>query len=319
MVKPDRLVGVTVSTGTTVKDVVVVTVVPQPAVTDSRLENIGRVRNKGFEFVCDAKTISRPNLDLTLGLIGAVERNTVVSLGKTAFITTGSVSGQGQTGQNAQRIMPGYALGTFWGPEYVGVDAQGRQLFAKYDVQRDAAGVVTGRTRNGETTTPTGNDFGVLGNANPDYSISGRGQLRAGRFDASFLVRGVFGQDVLNNTALVYSTKGNALQDKNFLKSALSDPIAITQPAIYSSRWIEDGSFVRLQNITLGYQLPALGPTRQLKDARVFVSADNLWMSTDYTGYDPEAFTGAGLASRGIDYLNYPTPRTLSLGVRFGF
>ena len=129
----------------------------------------------------------------------------------------------------------------------------------------------------------------------------------------------MFGQDVLNNTALVYSTKGNALQDKNFLKSALSDPIGIKEPAIFSSRWIEDGSFVRLQNVTLGYTfaVPAVAP--RPRSTRVYVSADNLVMSTRYTGYDPEAFTSAGLASRGIDYLNYPNPRTVSLGVRVGF
>jgi TonB-dependent starch-binding outer membrane protein SusC len=218
----------------------------------------------------------------------------------------------------AQRIMPGYALGTFFGPEFVGVDGQGRQLFAKYDVTRDAAGVVTGRTRNGETLTPGANDLGVIGDANPDYSLSGRGQIRFRKFDASFLVRGVFGQDVLNNTALVYSTKGNALQDKNFLKSALNDPIAITQPAIYSSRWVEDGSFVRLQNVTLGYSFTLPGAWQRGRTTRVYVAGDNLLLSTNYTGYDPEVFTSAGLASRGIDYLNYPNPRTVILGVRVG-
>jgi iron complex outermembrane receptor protein len=301
------------------RDLLLTVPVPQPAVTDTRLENIGRVRNKGFEFTFDAKTISRPGLDLTLGLIGSVERNTVVSLGKTGFIATGTVSGQGQSGQTSQRIMPGYPLGTFWGPEFVGVDAQGRQLFNKYTVTKNAAGVVTSRTLAGQTTVPAGDDFTVIGNANPDFSLSWRGQLRARRFDASFLVRGVFGQDVFNNTALVYGTKGNALTDKNFLKSALSDPIGITQPAIVSSRWIEDASFVRLQNVTVGYALPSTASLRQLKDLRVYVSGDNLLMSTDYTGYDPDAYTGAGTASRGIDYLNYPTPRTISLGVRFGF
>ena len=55
------------------------------------------------------------------------------------------------------------------------------------------------------------------------------------------------------------------------------------------------------------------------RNARLYVTGDNLLMSTDYTGYDPEAFTSAGLASRGVDYLNYPNPRTVSLGLRLGF
>jgi iron complex outermembrane receptor protein len=301
------------------RDLLLTVTVPQPAVVVDRLENIGSVRNTGFEYVFDARVLSRPDLELSLGLLGSAERNRVVSLGKTAFITTGGVSGQGQTGQVSQRLMPGYALGTFYGPEYLGVDAQGRQLFAKYDVQRDAAGVVTGRTRNGETITPTANDYGVIGDANPNFTLGGRGQLRAGRFDASVLVRGVFGQDVLNNTALVYSTKGNALQDKNFLKSALNDPIGITQPAIFSSRWIEDGSFVRLQNVTIGYTFTLPVAWQRGKTTRVYVAGDNLLMRTSYTGYDPEAFTSSGLASRGIDYLNYPNPRTVILGARLDF
>jgi hypothetical protein len=124
----------------------------------------------------------------------------------------------------------------------------------------------------------------VIGDANPDFTLGARGQLRAGRFDASFLVRGVFGQDVLNNTALVYSTKGNALQDKNFLKSALTDPIGITQPAIFSSRWIEDGSFVRLQNVTVGYTFTLPFAWQRGHTTRVYVSGDNLLMKTSYTG-----------------------------------
>lgn len=300
-------------------DLLLTVPVPQPALQSTRLENIGEVRNRGVEFALDANAIQREGLSLTLGLVGSVERNEVVSLGETAFITTGSVSGQGQTGQVSQRIMPGEPLGTFFGPEFVGVDDQGRQLFNDYNVERDDDGNEISRTLVGQTTSPSSDDYRILGDANPDFSLSARGQLVAGNFDLSFLLRGVFGQDVLNNTALVYSTKGNALQDKNFLRSALDDPTGIREPAIYSSRWIEDGSFIRLQNVTLGYRVPLSRVVPQAQNTRVYVSADNLFLITDYTGYDPEAHTSAGLASRGIDYLNYPNPRTITLGVSLGF
>jgi TonB-dependent starch-binding outer membrane protein SusC len=303
-------------------DLLLTVPVPQPAVATNRLENIGEVQNRGVEFALDGLAIDRDNLTLSLGILGSVERNEVVSLGESEFITTGNVSGQGQSGQVSQRIMPGHPLGTFFGPEFVGVASQyviagvdtlqspGEQLFS---CSRTATDCIEGRT-----TSPSADDYDVIGDANPDFSISGRGQLVAGNFDMSFLVRGVFGQDVLNNTALVYSTKGNALQDKNFLTSALDDPTGIREPAIFSSRWIEDGSYVRLQNVTLGYTVPAsLIP--QAQNARIYVSGDNLFLVTDYTGYDPEAHTSAGLASRGVDYLNYPNPRTLTLGVSLGF
>ena len=94
-------------------------------------------------------------------------------------------------------------------------------------------------------------------------------------------------------------------------------PDAITEPAKFSSRWVESRTFVRLQNITVGYQVPprltASRPTR------LYVSGNNLALFTKYTGYDPEVFTSSGLASRGIDYLVYPPARTFTLGARVQF
>jgi iron complex outermembrane receptor protein len=165
-------------------------------------------------------------------------------------------------------------------------------------------------------------DFVVIGDPNPDFTVGLRSQMTLGRLDASFLARAKQGIDVFNNTALVYSTKGNAKQGKNFLASALDDGIGINEPAIFSSLWIEDGSFIRMENITVGYtfNLPrSMGGDRT---ARVYVSADNLFLITGYSGYDPEAHTqggGRNLAARGIDYLNYPRARTFTTGVRFSF
>ena len=133
------------------------------------------------------------------------------------------------------------------------------------------------------------------------------------------LIRAEMGRDVFNNTALVYSNTGAILQDRNFLKSALDSKQGLTEPAIYSSRWIEDGSFVRLQNVTVGYtfRMPFTGGRG--RDARFYLSGDNLLLMTDYTGFDPEVFTDAGLASRGVDYLAYPRARTFTSGLRVQF
>lgn len=283
--------------------------VPQPALVDRRLENIGEIRNTGFELSIDAVAVSRPELNVVAGLVFSADENEVVDLGGRSFITTGFVSGQGQSGQVSQRIMPGQPLGTFFGAEYVGVDDEGRQLFR---CDRADSDCVSGQTR-----SPTGDDFRVLGDANPDYSLGLRSQTDWRGFDLSFLIRREAGHQVFNNTALVYSTKSNVLQGRNFLESALEDPIALGEPAIFSSRWIEDGSFTRLQNITLGYTFDL--PRAQLRGARVYLSGDNLLMLTGYDGYDPEVHTESGLASRGIDYLNYPRPRTVTAGIRFTF
>jgi TonB-linked SusC/RagA family outer membrane protein len=296
-------------------DLLLTVPVPQPAPASQRLENVGSVRNTGIEFSFDANLIAQPDLNWGAGLVFARERNEVVGLGLHSSIATGSISGQGQSGTNSQRILPGQPLGTFWGPTFVGVNDEGKQLFAC-----SPAGTGDTLCVNGQTTSPRGDDFGIIGNANPDFTIGFRSHLNWGKFDASMLVRADIGRDVFNNTALVYATQSNALQDKNFLESALSDPTDIHEPAIFSSRWIEDGSFARLQNLTVGYtfNLPLFGGL-QPRTARVYVSGDNLLLLTGYSGLDPEVHAEAGLASRGIDYLAYPRARTFTAGTRLAF
>jgi iron complex outermembrane receptor protein len=130
----------------------------------------------------------------------------------------------------------------------------------------------------------------------------------------------VVGHDVFNNTAMVYATKGNAQQTKNFLREALDQPDRIDEPATYSSRWIEDGSFVRLQNITAGYTFNTPSVFGAARSARVYVSGDNLLLLTGYSGLDPEVHAGLqDLATRGVDYLSYPRARTFTAGLRVTF
>ena len=292
------------------KDLILTVPVPQPAVVGTQIQNIGSVRNRGLEATLDARLFDRANKTLTSGLVLTVERNSVLSLGDALFIETASVSGQGQSGRNAQRIIPGQPLGTFWGAQFLGVDAQGRQTFA---CKSTSTGCV-----NGITFSPTGDDEAVIGNANPSFTLGLRSNGAIGHFDASWLWRGEFGREVFNNTALVYSTKGNALQSKNFLRAALTDPTGLREPAIYSSRWIENGRFIRLQNATVGYTFTLPGRIG-IRTTRVYLSGDNLLLFTPYSGYDPEVYVDAGTASRGIDYLTYPRARTFTFGAHVGF
>jgi iron complex outermembrane receptor protein len=229
--------------------------------------------------------------------------------------------------------MEGQPLGTFFGREFAGFDDQGRELYKDYEVDENGR-----RTLVGTTLTAGGEDFSIIGNANPDWSLGVTNNATWGRFDGSFLVRAEVGQDVLNNTALVFANKTQVKNSKGFLESALDDPLAYGQPAVYSSRWIENGSFVRLQNVTVGYtfNVPLLRGSPGAA-TRVYLSGDNLLLLTGYDGYDPEAFTDAGtvdregagnlvtappersLVTRGIDYLNYPRARTFTLGARITF
>ncbi len=286
----------------------------------TQLQNIGSVQNRGLEFSLDARMYERPNtgLNLTTGLVLAVERNKVLDLGPTSFIETAGVSGQGQTGVNAQRIIPGQPLGTFYGTEFAGFNGTGNQLFNRYTVTRDTSGRELTRTLSGTTTTPGADDRVIIGNANPNFSLGLRSNLTWRNIDASWLWRAEQGRDVFNNTALVFATKQAITAQRNLLSGGLDTPEPISEPALYSSRWIEDGSFFRLQNVTLGYTFK-LPFSNSARTTRVYVSGDNLLLFTKYSGYDPEVFIDAGLASRGVDYLSYPRARIFTTGLRVQF
>jgi hypothetical protein len=307
----DRITGALDVYQKETKDLILTVPVPQPAVVGTQIQNIGSVRNRGLEATLDARLLDRPTRTLTSGLVLTVERNSVLNLGTAPYIQTGNVFGQGQSGKFSQRIIPGQPLGTFYGAKLLRVNEKGQQLFACQSTS-------TGCT-NGETLNPTGDDEMVLGKANPSFTLGLRSNGAVGKFDASWLWRGEFGRTVFNNTALVYGTKGNALQSKNFLRSALNDGIGIKEPAIYSSRWLENGRFIRLQNVTMGYTFTLPGKLAIARSTRLYVSGDNLLLFTPYTGYDPEVFVDAGTASRGIDYLTYPRARTFTLGAHVGF
>ena len=278
--------------------------VPQPAPVATRVENVGETENQGIELSLDYLALDKEDLNLSLGLVSNANQNEVVSLGSRDQIITGRVSGRGQSDLFAQLILPGEPLGTFFGPVFTGVQ-NGVQQFADLD----GDGVVE----------PTSDDRQILGDAQPDFTYGFRASAGYKNWDFSLFIRGVQGIDIFNNSALVYRTKSAVTQGQNFFAAALDDPDGTTEAAKYSSRWIEDGSYIRLDNVTIGYRLNLTNLTSQLRSAYVYASGNNLLILTGYDGYDPEVNTDAGLATLGIDYTNYPRPRTFTLGVRLGF
>jgi iron complex outermembrane receptor protein len=318
------------------KDLLLTVNVPQPALASTQLKNVGRLSGHGLELSLDALAISRPGLTWRAGLVFSADRSKVVDLGCTTdstgvkncpFYDSGDISGPGQSNTSALRVMvcdpsrpgycPGYALGTFYGPVFLDVDpTTGQQIFF---CTAATTGCVNGRTtiRGGGPVSAT--DYRVIGNANPDFTLGFRSQVTWNRFDVSFLIHAAVGQDVFNNTGLIFATKNNALNGKGFLRSALTDGVDIHDPGVYSSRWIESASFVRLQNITVAYDLNLPWLMSSARSARLYVSADNLFLISGYSGLDPEVYSGTGLAVRGVDYLTYPHPRTITGGLRLNF
>ncbi len=159
----------------------------------------------------------------------------------------------------------------------------------------------------------------IIGNAQPDFTWGISNTITYKNLDFSFAIQGVQGVDILNNTALEYQRPSNITNGINLLSAALDDVedgMDYLAAVAFSDRFIEDGSFIRLQNITLGYTFN----TDRFNKLRLYVSADNLFVLTSYSGYDPEVntFASGRVPSMGIDYTNYPRARTFTVGLNIG-
>ena len=276
-----------------------------PSVVESQWANVGEVENKGIELALNAEIVRGDDFGWNTSLNFTKNKNEVLSLSNDQFsreeIKTAPSSGVISNGANTQIIKPGYPLGTFYGRQFTGLDENGMETYLDVDGEPDA-------------------DLVVIGNALPDFYYGITNNFRWKRFDASATLRGVAGNDVFNNTSAEFSYL-NSAPGVNVLESAVSSGVSRGQIAEYSSRWIEDGSYLRLDNISIGYSFNTSNISF-LQRARVYVTGQNLFVLTDYTGFDPEVRTNTnqgGQAPIGVDYLAYPRPRVFQLGGSFSF
>lgn len=259
------------------------------------LANVGSLNNKGVELTLDANVISAGDLSWDVNLSLAKNIQVVESLSNATFQTdsvpSGSLHGiDGMSGQFSQLIAEGYPVGTFWGPLCTGIDTAGAYVMADEGISQD------------------------LGNVQPKLSFGFGTSVSYKNFDLEVSMYGMLGQKVLNATAMVLHNPQrlpamNVSDD--FLASGITDKVT------YSSYFVEDASFLRVQSATLGYTLDAkqLG----LNKIRFYLTGENLWVFTNYSGTDPEVSI-EGLGNPGFDWFNaYPRPRTFSFGVNVSF
>ncbi|TRX21656.1 SusC/RagA family TonB-linked outer membrane protein [Flavobacterium franklandianum] len=273
--------------------------VPQPPyLVGTMLANVGELSNKGYEIALNASIVDTKDFTIDANLTFSQNKQKIEKLSnanyETDIILSGSLHGlPGMSGQYSQIIAEGYPVGTFWGYESSGLDENGEFILA--------------------------DEKSALGDIQPDFNLGLGVNMTYKNFDFQASGYGMFGQKVLNATNMILydplRMPSNNVPD-DFLNSG------IESPPTYSSHWIEDASFFRVQNLTLGYTVPMKNKDTSL---RLFVIGQNLFVFTKYSGVDPEiglnAYDGqdqTGLASPGIDkFNNYPRPTTVSLGLFF--
>lgn len=268
--------------------------------------NGGSINNKGIEVSLSASPVTGKNFSWSSTINAAYNKNKITSL-KGPYSSGDSVrysdpEGPGQTNATLQILKVGYPLGQFFSLKYAGKDASGNSLFYKHD----------GST----TTTPSiGTDYFYLGSAQPKVLMGWSNTFKYKELELNVFIRGTFGNKIFNATRADLSYTAGATVN-NILNSAADDKITDTRNSFYSDRYIESGSYVRLDNATLGYNFR--NPIKSVSNIRVYVSTNNLFTITGYKGIDPEINQG-GVAP-GVDYNNfYPRTRTFLLGLNASF
>ncbi|MWB92894.1 SusC/RagA family TonB-linked outer membrane protein [Flavobacterium sp. GA093] len=309
----DRVTGSFEWYSKTTKDLLYTYEVPQPPyLVGNMLANVGEMSNKGVELTLNADIIKGDKFtwdaNVTLGHnVQKIEKLSNTTY-ETDVIYSGSLHGlAGMSGQYSQIIAEGYPVGTFWGFQNAGLDADGKMLYVN----------AAGEKVLGDALVDA--DKKDLGNIQPDLTLGIGMNFTYGNFDLGISGYGMFGQKALNATNMMLNDP-NRLPAYNVPDDFLNS--GITSAPKYSDYWIEDASFFRLQTLSIGYTLPLKYKGSKL---RLYLMGENLAVFTSYKGVDPEIGLNAqdgsdqsGLAAPGIDkYNNYPRPTTVSVGLNF--
>ncbi|QSB29150.1 TonB-dependent receptor [Flavobacterium sp. CLA17] len=269
--------------------------------------NGGAMSNKGIELSLGAAIIKSADFSWSTNLNLASNKNKIVKLTNPFFIGGDSIrrvqpDGGGQTGSTLQIFKEGRPLGQFFTLKYAGKNADGVSQY--YD-------------KNGNlTTTPlNGVDYHYVGSAQPKLLLGWGNNFQYKKFDLSIFFRGVFGNKIFNATRADLFRPSTAMTTNILVDAGNESPNDLNSYK-YSSRFIEDGSYLRLDNMTLGYNFGKVG--RYISSVRIYQTINNLFVITKYSGIDPEVEQGG--TAPGVDSNNfYPKTRTYMFGLNVIF
>ncbi|MFT6205154.1 MAG: TonB-linked SusC/RagA family outer membrane protein [Spirosomataceae bacterium] len=267
-----------------------------------------KIQNAGLEMSLDYQDQSQNGFYYNVGGNITLIKNKVID-SPYAVLTTGAAQGAGQTGATINGYINNEAIGSFFMKEFIGIGDDGLNKF---------------KDQNGDGQVIE-NDRIVVGTALPSMLYAFYTNFGYKNFDLGFNFNGVSGNKIYNHTAMSIFNRGNLASSFNTTDFAVQYPNeAITNSNEVSTRYLENGSFLRLNNATLSYKLSpqVIGMGDYVNNIRFSITGQNLFVITDYTGYDPEINTGSsigGVQTFGIDRFTYPKPRTVLLGLNVSF
>ena len=292
-------------------------------------QNIGALENKGFEFLLSGVIVDHSDLKLTSSFNISFNRNKILNLGADKEIFTDG----GYSGASYQAppfiLKVGEPLGQFRGFVFQGLwqtnEAAAAALYGKVPGDCKYLDVDGNKSYGGE-------DMMKIGSAQPDFTWGWNTSLEYKNFDFSMYINGVQGNDVWNYTRNLMIGMGADVKNPTsvlVLDRWTPTHTNTTIPGFsksnvtydQSSQYVEDGSFIRLSNVTLGYTFPKSLLQDKLSEARVYVSGQNLFLITKYSGLDPELTSTPGWSdiAQGIDNGTYPATRTITFGLKVAF
>lgn len=296
---------------------------------ETMMGNNGKIRNRGFELFIRSNNFTGPKFAWNTTLNVSRNKNKVLELNK-GEARYESISPQGWYNYEEYAVLKeGWALSSLYGYVFDGIIQTG-ETYAAQPTAIPGDPKFKDLDKNGIIDT---NDREVIGDGNPDVLLGLSNNFSYKGFDFSFFLDASIGNDLLNLSRVVLEDEGrlkvsmdkwttnhpsNEVPRNGYKKNA-----GIKYGSYINSRFVEDASYVRLQNIELGYTLPVMKMGsfgKYVKNMRVFVGAQNLLTITGYSGFSPEVSTKGGSAvSQGLDFSSYPAYRAFNFGAKIIF
>ncbi|AXY76974.1 SusC/RagA family TonB-linked outer membrane protein [Paraflavitalea soli] len=274
-----------------------ITAQPAPPGAPPTWKNLdAEIVNKGVEVTVQANIIKTREFSWDLGVNASFLKNDVSGL--PAPIATGGLHGQGISGATVEQITNNQPINVFYTKRFLGID-KGTGL-ANY--------------------SDDGYVLYYLGNPNPSTVLGISTSVNYKKFFAVVNMNGAMGQKIYNNTANTVLPIGNLIGGRNIARALIGTEVKenLANPISPSSRYIENGSYLKLANATISYNVGNIG--KALKNLNVYIAGQNLFVITKFTGFDPEVNTDKqvnGIPSVGIEYTPYPSARSFQIGLNF--